>query len=104
MSQLKVATDPATITAERCEKINSNKHNASQTGTEQGCDLAKCFPDANRLLPALMSVNQKGAPLYKKMKSERDSAKLVYGLSLGAKEETLLTIVACIPEVEDYAG
>jgi hypothetical protein len=103
MSQLKVATDPATIKAERREKINSNKHNPSRTGTEQGCDLAKSFPDANTKLSELMIVGKKNTPIYKKVKSEIDDAKFLYGLNLGVKEETLLTIAAAIPEVEDFA-
>jgi hypothetical protein len=62
MSQLKVATDLATIKAERSEKINSNKHNASHTGTEQGCDLAKLFPDANKKITEhIMTMGKKNS-------------------------------------------
>jgi hypothetical protein len=103
MLQLKVATDPATIKAERNENIDSNKHSASHTGTEQECNLAKSFPDANTKLTELMIIGKKNMPIYKKVKSEIDDAKFLYGLNLGAKEETLLTIAAAIPELEDFA-
>jgi hypothetical protein len=38
------------------------------------------------------------------VKSEINDAKFLYGLNLGAKEETLLTIAVAVPEIEDFAG
>ena len=65
ISQLKVFVDPNVVASDRLDKISSIEHNAARTGTEQACDLAKTFPEANKKQKKLMILKKRTTPFDK---------------------------------------